>query len=102
MACFRAPVTTLLRENAVTETGQYAEQTSTGGIKFSLQVKEEELQVPDSLGFNMNTSEGTVNGILNRYENIFVAHERYKRCCGRDHADTCWTKRPKGPARTAS
>jgi hypothetical protein len=71
-------------------------------------LKEEELQVPDCLDFSMNTCEGTVNIILNRYENIYVAHERYKRCCGRiigplrDHADTCWTKRPKGPARTAS
>eukprot|EP00966_Prymnesium_polylepis_P126372 2922509-Prymnesium_polylepis.1 len=43
-ACFGAPVTTLMRENVITETGQYAENTSSGGIKFHLQLKPEELQ----------------------------------------------------------
>eukprot|EP00966_Prymnesium_polylepis_P074853 1736449-Prymnesium_polylepis.1 len=46
-ACFGAPVTTLMRENATTATGQFAVNTSSGGIKFHLKMKPEELQVPD-------------------------------------------------------
>eukprot|EP00966_Prymnesium_polylepis_P249287 5763256-Prymnesium_polylepis.1 len=57
------------------------------------------------LSFNMRTSEGFDQEVLiNRYENVFVADEKYKRCCGRlmgplrNHAPTCWTQRPnKGP-----
>eukprot|EP00966_Prymnesium_polylepis_P220672 5104179-Prymnesium_polylepis.1 len=43
-ACFGAPVTTLVRENATTESGQFAEDTSSGGIKFHLKLNPEQLQ----------------------------------------------------------
>eukprot|EP00966_Prymnesium_polylepis_P120734 2789837-Prymnesium_polylepis.1 len=69
-ACFGASVTTLMRENAVTESGQFAENSSTGGVKFHLAIKPELLQVPDMLSFNMRTSEGETQEILvNRFEN---------------------------------
>ena len=95
-------------ENAITESGQYAENTSSGGIKFHLAMKPELLQVPDMLSFNMRTSEGETQEILvNRFENVFVADERYKRCCGRilitgvrGHDPTCWTQRPQKKPRT--
>eukprot|EP00966_Prymnesium_polylepis_P120913 2793881-Prymnesium_polylepis.1 len=65
-----------MRENAITESGQYAENSSSGGIKFHLKLKPEELQVPDILSFNMRTSEGfDQEGLINRYENVFVADE---------------------------
>eukprot|EP00966_Prymnesium_polylepis_P071770 1666932-Prymnesium_polylepis.1 len=50
----------------------------------------------------MRTSEGVNHVILiNRYENVFVADEKYTRCCGRimgpnrNHAPTCWTQTQK-------
>ena len=98
-----------MRENVIDESGRYAENSSSGGIKFHLAMKPELLQVPDSmLSFNMRTSEGVSHEVLvNRFENVFVADEKYKRCCGRilvtgvrGHAPTCWTQRPQTTPRT--
>jgi len=57
--------------------------------------------VPDLFTFNVRASDGSDREIIiNRYENVFAADEKYKRCCGRimgpnrNHAPTCWTQRP--------
>ena len=102
-ACFGAPVTTLMRENAITESGTFAENTSSGGLKFHVNLKPQMLQVPDLFTFNITTTEGeSQEVIINRYENVFMADEAYKCCCGRvilpglrEHATKCWTKKPR-------
>eukprot|EP00966_Prymnesium_polylepis_P140934 3254805-Prymnesium_polylepis.1 len=55
----------------------------------------------------MRTSDGVEQVVIvSRYENVFVADEKYKRCCGRimgpnrNHASTCWTQTPKKKPRT--
>eukprot|EP00966_Prymnesium_polylepis_P118128 2731006-Prymnesium_polylepis.1 len=87
-----------MRENAINESGQYAENSSSGGIKFHLSIKSEMLQVPDMISFNMRTSEGVSREIIvNRYENVFVADEKYtSAAAGGSWAPTATTLRRAG------
>ena len=100
-----------MRENAITESGTFAQNTSSGGLRFHVRVKPQMLQVPDLFTFNVTSTEGeSQEVIVNRYENVFVADEAYKLCCGRiilpglgEHAKNCWTKKqPKGRATQTS
>eukprot|EP00966_Prymnesium_polylepis_P153474 3544436-Prymnesium_polylepis.1 len=67
-----------MRENAITEceSGQFAENSSSGGLKIHLNVKQQMLKVPDLFTFNIVTSEGeSQEVIINRYKNVFVADD---------------------------
>eukprot|EP00966_Prymnesium_polylepis_P248324 5741102-Prymnesium_polylepis.1 len=65
-----------MRENAITESGMFAQSTSSGGLRFHVNVKPQMLQVPDLFTFNVTSTEGdSQEVIVKRYENIFVADE---------------------------
>eukprot|EP00966_Prymnesium_polylepis_P272678 6299974-Prymnesium_polylepis.1 len=65
-----------MRENAITESGTFAQDTSSGGLRFHVNVKPQMLQVSDLFTFNVTSTEGdSQEVIVNRYENVFVADE---------------------------
>ena len=100
-AAFGATTTSVMRENVRDETdGSIVSDTSTGGLRFHVALDRHEIEVPDKFTYTVTAKDGTPRVcILNRYVNIYVCDENYKRCCGRimipdvrGHANTCHTR----------
>ena len=95
---FGAPITSVMRENVRDEgDGHVIADTSSGGLRFHVALDRHEIEVPEKFTYHVTSKGGAPRVcILNRYVNIFVCDDDYKRCCGRimikgnrDHAPTC-------------
>ena len=99
-AAFGATTTSIMRENVRDEGDNIISDTSSGGIRFHVALDRHEITVPERYTYQVATKDGTPRVcILNRYSNIFVCDDDYKRCCGRiiipqhrEHAPTCHTR----------